>query len=158
MRNPDDGFRFEDYTLVVTERPEWDSFEAELLEFGGLKAGAPTREEALRDLRRLFEERLAYLRAAEVNPPEPGGRLEVAWPSTARVDGLSALARDLFTRVIGLDYDQVWISDESCLSDFGEEDACWPKLEVAYGLRREDLPPFPYIWQVLEAIRARNAN
>lgn len=158
MAESQNFFDFSAYTLIVTESPDWGSFAAKLAEFPTLKAGASTREEAVQELHRVFDERVAYFRAAGLGLHGPGEMSEIAWPSTARVDALAAVARDMFTRVIGVNYDEVYISDESCLTDFGDEEVFWPNLEAMYGVRQTDLAPFPYVWQVLEAIWDRNDN
>ena len=145
--------RFEEYTLRVRHREDWGSWEAELEEFFALKASGETEAEALAELRRLYRERVAYLEAAGKPLPVPGEAPEEMFSTSARIDAQSAMARDFFSRVLGLDYDEVFVSDATRLEEFGDHADLAARVRAAYGV---DLGPELErpLWEVLAQIRA----
>ena len=149
--------KLEEYTLRVTHRADWDSWEAELLEFFALKAGGQTRDEALIELERLFDERVAYLIAAGKPLPIPGEQPEEMFSTSSRIDAQAGMARDFFKRVLSLDYDEVFVSDATTLEEFGDFVMITKRIETCYGVVvRELLPNAGFevpLWQVLETIR-----
>ena len=143
----------EDYTLRVAHRAEWDSWEAELLEFYALKAAGPSREEAVAELERLFRERVAYLEAAGKPLPIPGEPPEEMFSTSARIDAQAAMARDFFGRVLALDYDDVFISDATRLEEFGDFQGLRDRIHTVYGVDIGPALERP-LWEVLGFIRA----
>jgi hypothetical protein len=54
--------------------------------------------------------------------PRPGAGLPIEFASAEQVSRYDDIAEDFFRRVLGMDYRDCWISDESSLWDFhGEE-------------------------------------
>jgi hypothetical protein len=152
--------KLEEYTLRVTHRPDWDSWEAELLEFFALKAGGQTRDEALIELERLFDERVAYLRAAGKPLPVPGEQPEEMFSTSSRIDAQAGMARDFFKRVLSLDYDEVYVSDATTLEEFGDFVMISKRIETCYGVVVSEILPNAGLecplWQVLETIRKQS--
>ena len=144
--------KLEDYTLRVTRREDWDSWEAELLEFFALKAAGQTREEAIQELERLFFERVAYMEAAGKPLPVPGEEPEMMFSTSAQIDAQAAMARDFFQRVLGMNYDDVFVSDATRLEEFGTFEPLRASIKSVYGV---DIGPELErpLWMVLGQIR-----
>ncbi len=144
--------KLEDYTLRITRREDWDSWEAELLEFFALKAAGQTREEALQELERLFFERVAYMEAAGKPLPVPGEEPEMMFSTSAQIDAQAAMARDFFQRVLGMNYDNVFVSDATRLEEFGSLETLRTKIKAVYSV---DIGPELErpLWMVLGQIR-----
>jgi predicted RNase H-like HicB family nuclease len=144
--------RLEDYTLRITRREDWDSWEAELLEFFALKAAGQTREEAMQELERLFFERVAYMEAAGKPLPVPGEEPEMMFSTSAQIDAQAAMARDFFQRVLDMNYDDVFVSDATRLEEFGTFEPLRARIKSVYGV---DIGPELErpLWMVLGQIR-----
>jgi predicted RNase H-like HicB family nuclease len=144
--------KLEDYTLRITRREDWDSWEAELLEFFALKAAGQTREEAIQELERLFSERVAYMEAAGKPLPVPGEEPEMMFSTSAQIDAQAAMARDFFQRVLGMNYDDVFVSDATRLEEFGTFETLRTRIKSVYGV---DIGPELErpLWMVLGQIR-----
>jgi predicted RNase H-like HicB family nuclease len=144
--------KLEDYTLRITHREDWDSWEAELLEFFALKAAGQTREEAIQELERLFSERVAYMEAAGKPLPVPGEEPEMMFSTSAQIDAQAAMARDFFQRVLGMNYDDVFVSDATRLEEFGTFETLRTRIKSVYGV---DIGPELErpLWMVLGQIR-----
>jgi predicted RNase H-like HicB family nuclease len=144
--------KLEDYTLRVTRREDWDSWEAELLEFFALKAAGQTRDEAMQELERLFFERVAYLEAAGKPLPVPGEEPEMMFSTSAQIDAQAAMARDFFRRVLDVNYDDVFVSDATRLEEFGTLEDLRERVKRVYSV---DIGPELErpLWMVLGQIR-----
>jgi hypothetical protein len=145
--------KLEEYTLTITHREDWGSVEASLLEFYGLIASGQSELEARAELARMYAERVAYLSAIGKPLPVPGETPEELFSSTARVDAEAALARDFFTRVLFLDYDEVFLNDATQLEEFGDFDTLRLKTLAVYGVDIGDELERP-LWQLFKVIRA----
>lgn len=145
--------RLEDYTLSIVQNDEWGHWEAGLDEFFALRASGATPEEALEELRRLYVERTAYLEAAGKPLPVPGEPPEPMYATSARIDAQSAMARDFFRRVLGLDYDDVFVSDATRLDEFEDLPVIAERVRDVYGVELGDERERP-LWEVLAQIRA----
>jgi hypothetical protein len=151
------GVQLGDYTLTVRYRDDWGCWEAELAEFYAMKATAETEEEALSELDRLFRERVLYLEAAGKPLPVPGEDPEPMFSTSARIDAQAAMARDFFSRVLGLDYDEVFVSDATRLDEFGSPHEILGRANEVYGVdvRVDDGPDERPLWEVLARIRGK---
>lgn len=145
--------KLEEYTLTITHREDWGSVEASLLEFYGLIASGQSELEARAELGRMYAERVAYLTAIGKPLPVPGEAPEQLFSSTARVDAEAALARDFFTRVLFLNYDEVYLNDATMLEEFGDFDTLRLKALAVYGVDVGSELERP-LWQLLNLIRA----
>ena len=145
--------KLEEYTLTITHREDWGSVEASLLEFYGLIASGESELEALAELSRMYAERVAYLTAIGKPLPVPGEAPEELFSSTARVDAEAALARDFFTRVLFLNYDEVYLNDATQLEEFGDYDTLRLKTLAVYSVDIGDELERP-LWQLFKVIRA----
>lgn len=145
--------KLEEYTLKITHREDWGSYEASLLEFYGLIASGQSELEARAELGRMYAERVAYLTAIGKPLPVPGEAPEELFSSTARVDAEAALARDFFARVLFMDYDEVFLNDATQLEEFGEFVALRLKALAVYGVDIGDELERP-LWQLFKIIRA----
>ena len=95
-----------------------------------------TRLEALDNLRKHFEQ----FKATNENLPRPGSKVPIRFAATTRVDRHAKLATDFVIRVLGIEW--AWISDESSLDDFHEEetdDMLIQKIRSIYGVDVSDI-------------------
>ena len=144
--------KLEEYTLNITHREDWGSYEASLLEFYGLIASGGSELEARAELARMYAERVAYLTAIGKPLPVPGEAPEELFSSTARVDAEAALARDFFTRVLLMDYDEVYLNDATQLEEFGDYDVLRRKALTVYSVDIGAELERP-LWQLFKIIR-----
>jgi hypothetical protein len=117
-----------------------------------------TKVEALDNLR----EQLERHRTDKGSLPRPGtGReLEVTFAATERVEADSELVGDLVRRVIGMDPESCFVSDESTLWDFhhGEDNADYHrKIAILYGVDVSNIEP-PTLAAIAERIRQHRAG
>ena len=110
---------------------------ATVINWPGIMGGGNTRQEALEDLRRRFEQ----FKAAKKDPlPRPGTKVPIQFAGKTRVNRHANLAKDFIERVLGVKW--AWISDESTLSDFCDDetnDALIQKIYVTYGVDASDI-------------------
>jgi len=97
-----------------------------------------SRAEALEKLGANFAQR-----KAQATPlPRPGTSVPLSFASDDRIRRHEALAVDFFDRILGLRYDECFVSDESSLWDFhGEESNAHlhRRVVVTYGVDLSDL-------------------
>jgi len=90
--------------------------------------------------------------------PRPGTGLPIEFSSSARIEADPALLSEFIIKVLGFGADDpVFISDESCLCDFGDEeviDGIRANIQEHFGLTMDQPEPV-VIADVLEAIRKR---
>jgi len=90
--------------------------------------------------------------------PRPGTGLPIETASTARIEADPALLSEFIITVLGFGADDpVFISDESCLCDYGDEevvDGIRANIQEHFGLTLDQPEPV-VIADVLEAIRQR---
>ncbi len=146
--------KLEDYTVVVKYREDWECFEASLSEFFALQASGTTEQEALRELERLYLERIIYLEAIGKPLPIPGEAPEPMFSTSAKVDAFSATARDFFRRVLSLDYDEVFVSDATTLEEFGTLEELRQRILLEYVVDIGSELEQP-LWEVLGKIRGQ---
>jgi hypothetical protein len=89
---------------------------ARVINWPGMLGGGDTEREALEDLRRCFER----FKATKKNLPRPGTKVPIQFAPNTRVSLHAKLAKDFTARVLGAEW--AWISDESSLSDFCDEE------------------------------------
>lgn len=99
--------------------------------------GGDTRQEAIEDLRKCFEQ----FKASKKDFPRPGTRVPIQFAANIRVNLHANLAKDFAKRVLGVEW--AWISDESSLSDFSKEgtnDRLVQRIRTVYGVDVSDIP------------------
>jgi hypothetical protein len=74
-----------------------------------------TKEEALENLKGNFKSYLLQNKA-----PRPGTLVPLTFADTQEMDKLERVAPEFFERILGLNYYECFISDESSLDDFGQ--------------------------------------
>lgn len=95
-----------------------------------------TKIEALEGLRRNFER----FKAANSELPRPGTKVPIGFAIRNRVDQHSELANDFIQRILELKW--AWISDESTLGDFHDEETnerLLEKIRRDYGVDVSDI-------------------
>ena len=109
---------------------------ATVINWGGMTAGGDTRAEAMENLRKKFEQ----FRNAKKKLPRPGTKVPPEFAATTRIDGHRELAKDFIKRILGFPW--AWISDESSLSDFHDEetdDALIERIRSTYAVDVSDI-------------------
>ena len=113
---------FEDYPIEIrmqradpgdTEIPK---YAARIINWWTLVGLGETGSEARDNLRE------AFARRKKDRPlPRPGTRIPITFASTDRISQFEALAADFFPPILGHEFNECFVSDESSLMDFGEE-------------------------------------
>jgi hypothetical protein len=106
---------------------------AQVVNWTVLSGGGQTKAEALADLRSKFQAR----KAAGARLPRPGTKVPIEFASTVEVDRFRDVGRDFLAKVLDLNPDQCFISDESSLWDFHSQetnDALYEKIRNIYGV------------------------
>jgi hypothetical protein len=101
-----------------------------------MSGSANSRSEALEELRKNFDR----FKATKPNLPRPGTKVPIEFAANERVGQHSELAKDFVKRVLGLDW--AWISDESSLWDFHEDEtneSLIEKIRHTYGVDVSDI-------------------
>ena len=109
---------------------------AAVINWPGMSGGGSTRQEALEDLRNRFEQ----FKATNKELPRPGTKVPIKFAARNRVDRHPELAKDFIERILGLEW--AWISDESRLWDFHDEetnDVLIQKIRRTYGVDVSDI-------------------
>lgn len=113
-------WEFRDYPVTVKEQPVESSaagtrlkpqhFMAFILGWG-LAGTGNTKEDALRELQKVFANVKAERNRTGERLPRPGTAVPVKFAASERVNAHPDLSADFIQRVLGLDW--AWISDES---------------------------------------------
>jgi len=93
--------------------------------------GGDTPLQAYENLRKTFEQ----FKAINKDLPRPGTKVPLNFATRSRVDQHAELAKDFIKRVLGIEW--AWISDESSLGDFHDEesnDKLVQKIRSTYGV------------------------
>ena len=109
---------------------------ASIVNWPGMSGSANSKLEALEELRKNFDKS----KAARPSLPRPGTKVPIEFSASERVDQHSELAKDFVKRV--LDIDWAWISDESSLWDFHEDEtneSLIDKIRRIYGVDVSDI-------------------
>jgi hypothetical protein len=133
-----------DYPVVVHRNksdsiPVGQQYIASILHWPIAGAGN-TREEALVSLRKNFGIAKAKKFTERSPLPRPGAKVPIEFASQDRVKARAELADDFVRRV--LDIDGAWISDESSLWDFHQQEtnaALVAKIREVYGVDVSDI-------------------
>jgi len=120
----------------------------------GMCGAGDTPAEALRELEAVFE----TAKRNRPRMPRPGTRVPVQFATQERVSAHPEVAADFIRRILGLKW--AWISDESSLWDFHQEDtndALHAKIKQVYGVDVSDIQS-ARLSEVLERIAASQRN
>jgi len=114
---------------------EWN---AQVVNWPAMQGYGDTPEEAVADL----GSRLTERKARGVKLARPGTGLPIEFAATYRIEEHPDLARDFFRRILDLNYDECFISNESSLWDFHHEetnDDLNEKILLTYGVDVSDI-------------------
>jgi hypothetical protein len=109
---------------------------ADVINWPGMSGSANSRPEALEELRKNF----SRSKATRPNLPRPGTNVPIEFAARERVGQHSELAKDFVKRVLEIDW--AWISDESSLWDFHEDEtneSLTDKIRGIYGVDVSDI-------------------
>jgi len=108
---------------------------AQIVNWWSLIGMGDSREAALESLRQHFDE---YKQIHRVTP-RPGMRVPLELASTAKIDRYRVLARDFFDRILGMDFDTCFVSDQSSLWDFPDTAQAVDRIRAVYGVDVSDI-------------------
>lgn len=136
---------FEDYPIAVQRQIHDDdevpsrlkpvAVSAAIVNWWVLSGSGDTPEAAVSDLKQNFSRQVDARRSEGKRMPRPGSHVPLEFASTENVDAHSELADDFIRRVLELDW--AFISDESSLWDFHDEDTndrLISKIKEVYGV------------------------
>ena len=119
--------------------------------FSGL---GDTKEEAYKMLREKFENYKAYGHKL----PRPGCSVPIQFADTTKIDNLENIAVDFFDKILGYNYYDCFISDQSSLLDFGQDnEETLQKINQTYNLNLKEIGD-GNIARFLTLINERNNN
>ena len=114
----------DDYPVRIRRRhdanaPSIGSFEpaawqAQIVHWGQMRGGGSTRDEAVANLNENFNE----YRRQHGTVPRPGTRVPIEFAPTTEIDQYSLIAHDFFQKILEMDFDYCFVSDESSLWEF----------------------------------------
>ena len=131
-------------------------FSAQVINWSQMEGHGDSENEAVANLAKSFE---TYKNSHD-NLPRPGTGAPIEFATTAVVDKNEAIARDFLERILGFDYDQVFISDESSLWDFHSaksNDDYYRKISLLYGVDVSDIDGAK-LSQIFERINESRRN
>lgn len=155
-----------DYPLKVTDHGPVEAkgrlksfrWTAQIINWLHMRGDADTRQGALLDLQDRLD---GHLRERGSLPrPGTGRKLEVKFAAAERVEANHDLVADVVRRVIGMEPENCFVSDESTLWDFhhGDNNAEYiRKILLLYNVDVSDLDP-PFLWAIAERIDERRAS
>lgn len=125
---------------------------ARILGWGNIMGHGDTRDEALLNLRARFQE---YLDTGKT-PPRPGTeRADFSFAPADRVAKLEDVAPKFFREIIGIDFRDCLITDESSLWDFhfdADNETMFKRIDAVYGVDVRDIESGD-IADILERLR-----
>ena len=131
------------------------TWSAQIINWWVMSGHGYSRAEALQNLEANFERRR---KADPERLPRPGMSVPLAFAPDGRGRRHEMLARDFFDRIVGVSYDECFVSDQSSLWDFHEDESndvlCKRVLEV-YGIDISDLES-AVLADILDRIAARS--
>jgi hypothetical protein len=156
----------DDYPLKVTDhgpveakgRLKPSRWTAQIINWLQMRGDADTREGALLELQHQFDEHLREW--GSLPRPGAGRKLEVKFAAADRVEANDALVADIVRRVIGMEPENCFVSDESTLWDFHHEEdnaEYIRKILLLYQVDVSDLDP-PFLWAIAERIGEQRAG
>lgn len=108
-----------------------------------------------------FETRLADLRETGASLPRPGRGLPLEFTSSSVVERHEDLARDLFSQILDINYDECFISDQSSLYDFvfneSQASELADRIESLYQIELPDRQTL-LVSEILEVIAAKRGT
>jgi hypothetical protein len=141
---------FEDYPIAIrrfkyeadhtSSRLKPVAVSASVVNWWALSGSGDTREAAVSDLRVNFLRQVDARRDEGRRMPRPGSNVPLEFASTENIDAHNELADDFICRV--LDIDWAFISDESSLWDFHDEDTndrLIGRIREVYGVDVSDI-------------------
>jgi hypothetical protein len=139
-----------DYPVTVREQkvdPDYSSrrfkqhrYIASIVNWADMTGGGETPQEARQELAKHFASAKLKKAKAKKPLPRPGANAPIEFASRERISFHPELETDFVHRVLGLDW--AWISDESSLWDFHQDDTngvLVAKIKEVYGVDVSDI-------------------
>jgi hypothetical protein len=111
---------------------------AQIVNWWQMIGSGNTKEEALSSLQRNFDE----YKQENGSLPRPGMPVRLEFALTGEIDQHIPLARDFFQRILNMNYDDCFVSDQSSLWDFPDTEdtaAVFARIRLAYGVDVSDI-------------------
>jgi hypothetical protein len=162
------AWNIHDYPIRISEqKAEVDSgqagrlklvrWSAQIINWWQMSGNGETREEALGNLDASFRQ----FQATHEKLPRPGTGAPIEFASATLIQKHEGLAREFLHRILDLNLDECFISDESSLWDFHDEEtneAYYGKIVLLYNVDVSDVEGAK-LGQILETIaNARQAH
>ena len=155
-----------DYPVKVTDRGAVEPmgrlqpfrWTAQIINWLHMRGDADTRESALLELQRRLDEHVRE--QGSLPRPGTGRELEIKFAAAERIEANYELVAEILRRVIGMEPENSFVSDESTLWDFhqGEDNAeYFRKILLVYGVDVSDVEP-PFLWVIAERIAKHRAG
>jgi hypothetical protein len=156
----------DDYPLQVIDRGHVESlgrlkgfrWTVQIINWLHMRGDADTKDAAFEELRQQLERHRTE--TGSLPRPGTGRKMELKFAASERVEANSDLVADIVRRVIGMEPEDCFVSDESTLWDFhhGEDNAAYHrKIILLYGVDVSDIEP-PTLAAIAERIRQQRAN
>ena len=127
-------------------------YSAALINWWSMSGGGETKREALQELETNFSTTKRERAKAKKPLPRPGAHVPIEFASRERVSFHPELETDFVHRVLGLGW--AWISDESSLWDFHQDDTngtLIARIKEVYGVDVSDIESAK-LYEILERI------
>lgn len=156
---------FEDYPVAIRRhkhnpdeapsRLKPVAVSAAIVNWWALSGSGDTPETAVSDLKQNFARQVEARRSEGKRMPRPGSHVPLEFASTENVDSHCELAADFIRRVLELEW--AFISDESSLWDFHDEDTndrLMSKIKEVYGIDVSDIES-ARLYEIFDRIKAQ---
>ena len=152
------AYRFEDYSIQTGKLRDRLGYWASIEEFGSLIADGQTKEEAVHQLRRKFEERVQLLQSRGESLPFPGsGKRVPTFAPNDQIEQFRPLVDDFWQRILGTSYSTSFVSNESSLEIWqhfyvpGGRQELIARVKAIYGVDITDYydRPIPVVLRII---------
>jgi len=124
--------------------------------WAGLSGQGETRQEAIDDLNLNFQKVKLHKTQNGEPLPRPGTKVPIEFAPQEKINPHAELAEEFTQRVLGFEW--VWMSDESSLWDFHEDETnqlLYSKIQEVYGVDVSDIESAK-VSEILDRIAASN--
>lgn len=111
---------------------------AQIVNWWQMAGTGATKEEALANLDQNFNE----FKNQHGRAPRPGSSVPIEFAPTDDIDKYSSIARDFFQKILGMNFDQCFVSDLSSLWDFprvSDEERVFELIKQTYNVDVSDI-------------------
>jgi hypothetical protein len=133
---------------------EFKPWVVQIINWWAMAGVGDTKEEAYKMLKEKFENYKIYNNTL----PRPGCSVPLQYAHTTMIDNLESVAVDFFDKILGYDYYECFISDDSSLLDFEQSnDETLRKINETYDLQLKEIGDGNIV-RILKLIDERNKS